>query len=147
MAWTWRRTIIGLAVAAVLGLTALGVFLVGEVQRAGIVDRGTPTQAVITVDHNDEFDHWYTVSYTAQGQARSADLRYPWVIDALSTGHVLTVYVDPDHPERIATTTGYSTPVWTSVPGWLAIVAIFAAFIAIAGRVLGARSARRPSGA
>jgi hypothetical protein len=65
------------------------------------------------------------------------------VIDKMATGQILTVYVDPEHPERIATASGYSTPVWTSAPGWLAVLAIFAAFISIAGRVLGVRQTRR----
>jgi hypothetical protein len=142
MTWTWRRTMTGLAIACTIGLLAGGVFLVGEQQRTRIVDHGSSTPGVITADHDDEFDHWYTVSYTAQGKARSADLRYPWVIDKMRIGQALTVYVDPDHPERIATASGYSTPAWTSAPGFLAVLAIFAAFISIAGRLLGTRQRR-----
>jgi hypothetical protein len=146
MIWTWGRTAIGLVTALALGLAAAGVYLVGDQRRTWIVEHGTRTQAVVTADHNDELDHWYSVSYPAQGQARSANLRYPWVIDKLPVGHVLTVYVDPDHPERIATENGYSTPVWTSAPGWFAVLAVFAAFISIAGRLLGSGRRRGSSG-
>lgn len=139
MSWTWQRTAVGLAIAFVLGLLASGVFLVGEHQRTRIVDHGSPTQAVITADHDDELDHWYTVGYTVRGETRSADLRAPWLIDKMPVGQVMTVYVDPDHPQRIVTANGYATPVWTSAPGWLAVLAIFAAFISIAGRMLGTR--------
>jgi hypothetical protein len=139
MIFTRRRTITGLAIAFVLGLIAVGIFLVGEQQRTRIVDHGSPTQAIVTSDHNDEFDHWYTVSYTAQGQARTADLRYPWVIDKIPVGQALTVYVDPDHPERIATADGYSTPLWTSAPGLFVILAVFAAFISVVGRLTSSR--------
>ncbi len=139
MIFTMRRTIIGLAIAFVLGLIAVGIFLAGEKQRTRIVDHGSPAQAIVTSDHNEELDHWYTVSYTAQGQARTANLRYPWVIDKIPVGQVLTIYVDPDHPERIATADGYSTPLWTSAPGWFAILAIFAVFISVAGRLTSSR--------
>jgi len=139
MIFTKRRTIAGLAIAFALGLIAVGIFLVGEQQRTQIVDQGSPTQAIVIYDHNNEFDHWYTVRYTAQGQPRTADLRYPWVIDKIPLGQALTVHVDPDHPERIATADGYSTPVWTSAPGWFAILAIFAAFISVVGRLTSSR--------
>jgi hypothetical protein len=143
MTWTLRRTAIGLVIASVLGLLSAGIFLVDDRQRREIVDHGSRTQAVITADHNGEFDHWYTVGYTVRGQARSADLRCSWLIDQMPVGRELTVFVDPADPERIATADGYATPVWTSAPGWLAVLAIFAAFISIAGRLLGTRS-RRP---
>ncbi|GIF64093.1 hypothetical protein Ais01nite_21280 [Asanoa ishikariensis] len=139
MIFTKRRTITGLAIAFVLGLIAVGIFLIGEQQRTRIVDQGSPTQAIVISDHNDEFDHWYTVRYTAQGQARTANLRYPWVIDKIPVGQALTVHVDPDHPERIATADGYSTPIWTSAPGWFAILAVFAAFISVVGRLTSSR--------
>jgi hypothetical protein len=147
MIFTKRRTITGLAISFVLGLIAVGIFLVGEQQRTRIVDQGSPIQAVVTSDHNDEFDHWYTVSYTAQGQARTANLRYPWVIDKIPVGQALTVYVDPDHPERIATADGYSTPLWTSAPGWFAVLAIFAAFISVVGRLTSSRKKLPPNAA
>ncbi|WP_155375272.1 DUF3592 domain-containing protein [Catellatospora vulcania] len=134
-----RRTIAGLAIAFVLGLLAVGIYLVGEQQRTRIVEHGSPTRAIVTADHNDELDHWYTVGYTAQGQARTAELRYPWVIDAIPVGQALTVYVDPDHPERIATADGYATPLWTSAPGWFAVLAVFAVFISVVGRLTSSR--------
>jgi hypothetical protein len=143
MIWTWRRTAGGLVIALILGLAAAGVFLLGEQRRTRIVEHGDRTQAVVTEDHDDEFDHWYTVSYPARGQARSANLRYPWVIDKIPTGQILTIYVDRDHPERIATANGYSSAAWISAPGWLAVLAIFAAFISLGGRLLGG-GRRRP---
>ncbi|MFI5957394.1 DUF3592 domain-containing protein [Cryptosporangium sp. NPDC051539] len=144
--WTWRRTAIGLAIAVTLGLLAGIVFLIGDQRRRRIVDHGIRTAAVVTADHDDEWDHWYTVSYRVEGRDCSANLRYPWVIDKIPVGQSLTVYVDPDHPGRISTANGYATPVWTSAPGWLAVLAIFAAFISIAGRLFSARSARlRPA--
>jgi len=137
--FTKRRTITGLAIAFVLGLIAVGIFLAGEQQRTRIVDQGSPAQAIVTYDHNEEFDHWYTVSYTAQGQARTADLRYPWLIHKIRLGQAITVYVDPDRPERIATADGYSTPLWTSAPGWFAVLAVFAVFISVVGRLTSSR--------
>ncbi|MGA5302869.1 DUF3592 domain-containing protein [Nucisporomicrobium flavum] len=122
-----------LALAAVLGLLAAGVVLADDRQRSRIVDQGDQVRAVVTADHDDEFDHWYAVRYTVQGTARSADLRYPWVIDKLPVGSELTVYVDADHPEMIATADGYSTPVWASAPGFLAVLAVAAAFASTAG--------------
>jgi hypothetical protein len=145
MIWTLRRTATGLAIALVLGLLSAGVFLVGERSRTRIVDHGSRTEAVVTTDHDNEFDHWYTVQYTAAGGTRSADLRKPWLIDKMPVGQVLTVYVDPDDPARIVTADGYATPVWTSAPGVFAVLAVFAAFISIAGRLLGTRQARKRS--
>jgi hypothetical protein len=144
MSWTWKRTTTGLLVAFALGLAAAGVFLLGERQRTRIVDHGDRAQGIVTADHDNELDHWYTVGYTAQGRARSADLRAPWLIDKIPVGQALTVYVDPEHPERIVTADGYATPVWTPAPGWLAVLAIAAAFISIVGGLTGAR--RRRSG-
>ncbi|AEV85840.1 hypothetical protein ACWT_4821 [Actinoplanes sp. SE50] len=129
-----------LTVAAVLGLLAAGVFLVDDHQRGRIVDQGHQVRAVVTADHEDEFDHWYTVDYPVQGTTRSADLRYPWVIDTFPVGSELTVYVDADRPERIATADGYSTPVWASAPGFLAVLAVAAAFASTAGFVSNRRS-------
>jgi hypothetical protein len=146
MIFTKRRAMTGLAIAFVLGLIAVGIFLAGEQQRTRIVDQGSPAQAIVTSDHDTEFDHWYTVSYTAQGQARTADLRYPWVIDKIPVGQALTVYIDPDHPERIATADGYSTPPWTSAPGFFAILAVFAVFISVVGRLTSSRKKLPESG-
>ncbi|GAA2710988.1 hypothetical protein Apa02nite_083590 [Actinoplanes palleronii] len=129
-----KRTTAGLLIAFSLGLAAAGVYLIGEHRRTQIIEHGIPAQGVITADHDTEIDHWYTVGYTVLGQARSADLRAPWLIDKMPVGRAVTVYVDPDHPERIVTADGYATPVWTSAPGWLAVLAIFAAFISIVGR-------------
>jgi hypothetical protein len=144
MTWTWRRTAAGLADAVDLALAAVGVFAVGDHQRSQLVEHGSRAQAVVTADHDDEIDHWYTVSYPAQGQAHSANLRQSWLIGRLRTGQVLTVYVDPDDPERVATADGYGTPVWTPAPGWLAVLAMLAAFISVAGRLFGTR--RRTAG-
>ncbi|GAA3341306.1 hypothetical protein GCM10020358_32140 [Amorphoplanes nipponensis] len=142
--WTWRLTATGLAISAALAVLAAGVFLAGEQQRRQIVAHGSAVRAVVTADHDDEFDHWYTVSYPARGATRSADLRYPWLlIDKWPVGRALTVYVDPDDPERIATADGYATPVWTSAPGFLAVLAVLAAFVSISGHVGGRRKRRR----
>ena len=145
MAWTGRRTTTGLAIAIGLGVAAVGIFLVGKQSRDQIVDRGRQTEAVVTADHDNELDHWYTVSYPAQGADRSADLRAPWLIDKIPVGTVLTVYVEPDDPGRIATANGYPTPVWTPAPGWLAVLAMLAAFISIVGQAAGTRQRRRQS--
>jgi hypothetical protein len=139
MTWTGRRTAAGLAVAAALALAAVGVFAVGDHQRSQLVEHGRQARAVVTADHDDEIDHWYTVSYSAQGRAHSANLRRAWLMGRLRPGQVLTVYVDPDDPERVATADGYRTPVWTPAPGWLAVLAMLAAFISVAGRFFGAR--------
>ncbi|MBB5868487.1 hypothetical protein F4553_001866 [Allocatelliglobosispora scoriae] len=146
MTFTKRRTIAGLAIAFALGLISVGVFLVGEQQRTRIVDQGHQTRAIVTSDHDDEFDHWYTVSYTAQEQNRTADLRYPWVIDKIPVGRALTVYVDADDPELIATADGYSTPLWTSAPGWFAVLAVFAAFISVVDRLTSSRRQKPENG-
>ncbi|WP_221329483.1 hypothetical protein [Actinoplanes sp. L3-i22] len=142
MNWTGKRTVTGLLVALALGMVAAGIFLLGEHRQRQIIDRGSPTRAIITADHDDELDHWYTVSYTAEGRDRSADLRAPWLIDKMPIGQALTVYPDPGHPEQIVTSNGYATPVWTPAPGWLTVLALLAAFISVIGRLSATRQRR-----
>jgi hypothetical protein len=129
----------GLLGAVVFGLLAAGVFLIDDKLRQDIVEHGTPTQAVITSDHDDELDHWFTVSYTVQGEQHSANLRHPWIMDKVHEGRELTVYADRTNPELIATQDGYATPVWTSAPGVLAVLALLGVFVAV---VEGWRSVR-----
>src|SRR3982750_536003 len=93
----------GLLGAVVFGLLAAGVFLVDDKLRTDIVEHGTRTRAVIVSDHDDEIDHWFTVSYTVQSEQHSANLRYPWVMGEVREGRELIVYVDRANPESIAT--------------------------------------------
>jgi hypothetical protein len=112
-------------------------------ERAGAVahrEHGTRTQAIIISDHNDEIDHWFTVSYTLQDEQHSANLRHPWLMDKVREGQELTIYADPTNPELIATEDGYATPVWTSAPGALAVLSLLGLFVAV---VEGSRSVRR----
>jgi hypothetical protein len=97
-------------------------------------------RSIIISDHDDEIDHWFTVSYTVQGEHHSANLRHPWVMDKVREGRELIVYADRTNPELIATEDGYATPVWTSAPGALAVLALLGAFVAV---VEGWRSVRR----
>jgi len=129
----------GLLGAVVFGLLAAGVFVIDDRLRQDIVERGTPTQAVIVSDHDNEIDHWFTVSYTVQGEQHSANLRHPWIMDKVREGRELTIYADPANPELIATEDGYATPVWTSAPGALAVLALLGVFVAV---VEGWRSVR-----
>jgi hypothetical protein len=130
----------GLLGTVVFGLLAAGVFFIDDKLRKDVIERGTRTRAVIISDHDDEIDHWFTVSYTVQGGQHSANLRYPWVMDKVREGQELTVYADRTNPELIATEDGYATPVWTSAPGALAVLALLGIFVAV---VEGWRSAGR----
>jgi hypothetical protein len=121
----------GLLGAVVFGLLAAGVFFIGDKLRKDVVEHGTRTRAVIISDHNEEIDHWFTVSYTVQGEQYSANLRHPWIMDEVREGRELTIYADRANPELIATEDGYATPVWTSVPGALAVLALLGVFVAV----------------
>jgi hypothetical protein len=143
MTQTSRWTATALIIAVVLAFAAGGVFFAGEKFRKDIVARGARTPAVVTADHDDELDHWYTVSYSARGASRQADLRYPWLIDKFPVGRQLTIFVDREHPERIATEDGYASVAWFSFAGFFGILSIFALFCAAVGRWGGARK-RRP---
>jgi hypothetical protein len=129
----------GLLGAVLFGLLAAGVFFIDDKLRKDVVEHGTRTRAVIISDHDDEIDHWFTVSYTVQGEQHSANLRYPWVMDKVREGRELIVYADRTNPELIATEDGYATPVWTSAPGALAVLALLGVFVAV---VEGWRSVR-----
>ena len=131
----------GLLGAVVFGLLAAGVFVIDDKLRKDVVEHGTRTRAVIISDHDNEIDHWFTVSYTVQGEQHSANLRSPWVMDNVIEGRELSVYVDRTNPELIATEDGYATPVWTSAPGALAVLALLGVFVAV---VEGWRAPRRP---
>ncbi|KUL41654.1 hypothetical protein [Actinoplanes awajinensis] len=61
-------------------------------------------------------------------------------MDEVREGRELIVYVDRANPESIATEDGYATPVWTSAPGGLAVLALLGVFVAV---VEGLRSVRR----
>ena len=130
----------GLLGAIVFGLLAAGVFLVDDKLRKDVVEHGTRTRAVIISDHDNEIDHWFTVGYSIRGEQHSANLRHPWIMSEVSEGRELTVYVDSANPELIATEDGYATPVWTSAPGVLAVLALLGVFVAV---VEGWRSVRR----
>jgi uncharacterized protein DUF3592 len=146
MSGTWRRAATEWAIAVVLGSASVGVFVVGAHQRQQIIDHGSSARAVITADHDGEIEHWYTVRYPARGETRSANLRAPWLIDKMAIGQVLTVYVDADRPERIVTANGYATPIWTPAPGWLMVLAMLAAFLAVVGHVSDLRRGRSVMG-
>ena len=133
----------GLLGAVVFGLLAAGVFLIDDKLRKDVVEHGTRTRAVIISDHDDEIDHWFTVSYTAEGEQHNANLRHPWVISKVREGRELTVYVDRTNPDLIATQDGYATPVWTSAPGALAVLALLGAFVAIVESWRSVRRRRR----
>lgn len=133
----------GVLGAVVFGLLAAGVFFVDDKLRQDVVEHGIRTQAVITSDHDDELDHWFTVSYTVQGEQHSANLYYPWVMDEVREGRELIVYADPTDPERIATEDGYATPVWTSAPGVLAVLAVLGVFVAVVESRRAVRHGRR----
>ncbi|GIF17615.1 hypothetical protein Ate02nite_03450 [Paractinoplanes tereljensis] len=130
----------GLLGAVVFGLLAAGLFAVDDRLRKDVVEHGIRTRAVIISDHDNEIDHWFTVSYTVQGEQHSANLRSPWIMDKVREGQELTVYADRTNPDLIATEDGYATPVWTSAPGALAVLALLGVFVAV---VEGGRSLRR----
>lgn len=123
----------GLLGAVVFGLLTAGIYVVDDKLRRDVVEHGTRTRAVVVSDHDAEIDHWFTVDYTVQGEQHSANLRYPWVMAEVREGQELTVYADRTNPELIATKDGYATPVWTSAPGALAVLALLGLFVAAVG--------------
>jgi hypothetical protein len=82
----WPLARWGLLGAVVFGLLTAGVFIIDDKLRKDIVEHGTPTRAVIISDHDDQIDHWFTVSYTVQGEQHNANLRYPWIMDKVREG-------------------------------------------------------------
>ncbi|BCJ70965.1 hypothetical protein CS0771_05090 [Catellatospora sp. IY07-71] len=142
MTWTLRRTIVGLAVALLLGAGSFVAYALGEQQRAHVVGQGHRTTAVVTgYERNSGWPDAAEVTYEFAGARRQASIYHPWHAPPPG-GTSLDVFVDPADPQRVATADGYATGWQAGLPLPLAAFAVVAALVALSGFVTTVRRQR-----
>lgn len=107
----WRRWAIGAVLAAVLGGVGWAYFdrLTSQRVADGVqVDAQVTDVWTIPVGKYDP-PQLVTVSYRFGGATRSTRLMAPLFAENYRVGDVVKVYVEPDHPQRVATSDGLAS--------------------------------------
>lgn len=142
MTWTFRRTLVGLGVALLLGVASVVAHFVGEHRQQQLIDQGRRVSGVVT-DHHDSrrWVDWSEVTYQIDGVRHHSRIYAPWGPPP-ETGTAVVVFVDPADPSSVVTADGYATGIASALPMYLAMFAGLAVFVALAGWLTTARRRR-----
>lgn len=107
----WRWWVVGAVLAAVLG--GIGYAYFDRLAARRVAD-GVPVDARVTAVRTIPVEHvdpprLVTVAYRFEGVDRSARLMAALFAEDHRVGEVLTVYVEPEHPQRVATNDGLAS--------------------------------------